>query len=74
MNGLKRLTEVARHCDLPGSTIRYYINFGLVHPASKTPGGYYLFDKLDLEMIAEIKRLQTEEGKELKEIKEMMKD
>lgn len=72
-NQLVRLSEAAKICGVPSSTIRHYINFRLIETASKTKGGYYLLDELDLEMVMEIKRLQSEEGKELKEIKEMMK-
>lgn len=72
MSKLMRLSEAARICSVPASTIRHYINIGLIETASKTKGGYYLLDNIDIEMVREIKRLQMEEGKELSEIKKMM--
>ncbi|MGM0442237.1 MAG: MerR family DNA-binding transcriptional regulator [Elusimicrobiota bacterium] len=40
-----KIGQIAKSCNLPVSTIRYYLNKGLIKEEYRTPGGVRLFDR-----------------------------
>lgn len=65
-----QIDEVASRTGLTKRTIRYYEEIGLLHPPSRTEGGYRLFTADDLSRLERIKRLRELMNFSLAEIKE----
>jgi DNA-binding transcriptional MerR regulator len=68
------ISRLARDCEVPPSTIRFYILKGLLKPIGKTKAGYQIFDKglskIRVKRIKELsKRMSIEEV--IKEIMSM---
>ena len=51
-NKLMKISEFAKACGVPVSTIRYYLRVGKIKPAAKTAGDYMLFSE---DQVKEIK-------------------
>jgi DNA-binding transcriptional MerR regulator len=70
---LVKTGELAKQAGVLPSTIRFYVQEGLLHPIDQTPGGYRLFDQYQaLERFRMIEELQTKERLTLTEIKERL--
>jgi len=67
MSQLKAADVASRVGVLP-STIQYYRKLGLLRPAGRTQGGFWLFDEKDVAKAREIRRLQKDERLTLDEI------
>lgn len=71
--GIKiRTGDLARELGIPTTKVSFYTMYGLFKPASRTPGGRYLFD-LD-ENIKRFKKIQELKEKHFKlpQIKEQL--
>lgn len=66
-----KIGEVARLVDIPAKTLRYYEEVGLVSPASRTPSGYRLYGRRELEQIEFIRRAKLM-GLSLAEIRSLV--
>jgi len=67
---LLRIGEIARVAGVPLSTVRYYTDIGLLKVASRTNGGYRLYDREEaLSIIRKIKPV-VDRRRTLQEIKE----
>ena len=44
-NKLMKISEFAKACGVPVSTVRYYLRVGKIKPAAKTAGDYMLFSE-----------------------------
>lgn len=64
-----QIDEVATRTGLTKRTIRYYEEIGLLHPPSRTEGGYRLFTEEDVQRLERIKRLRELMNFSLAEIK-----
>lgn len=64
-----KIGELEKAVEIPASTIRYYIEQGLITPDGHSQGGFMLFSPKVVEKIKEIKRLQQEERLSIKEIR-----
>jgi MerR family transcriptional regulator, repressor of the yfmOP operon len=65
-----QIDDVASRTGLTKRTIRYYEEIGLLHPPSRTEGGYRLFAEEDVQRLERIKRLRELMNFSLAEIKE----
>src|SRR5579863_10445846 len=65
-----QIDEVASRTGLTKRTIRYYEEIGLLHPPTRTEGGYRLFTSDDVSRLERIKRLRELMNFSLAEIKE----
>ncbi len=65
-----QIDEVASRTGLTKRTIRYYEEIGLLHPPTRTEGGYRLFTEDDVQRLDRIKRLRELMNFSLAEIKE----
>ena len=65
-----QIDEVASRTGLTKRTIRYYEEIGLLHPPTRTEGGYRLFTLEDVNRLERIKRLRELMNFSLAEIKE----
>ena len=65
-----QIDEVASRTGLTKRTIRYYEEIGLLHPPTRTEGGYRLFALEDVQRLERIKRLRELMNFSLAEIKE----
>jgi MerR family transcriptional regulator, repressor of the yfmOP operon len=65
-----QIDDVASRTGLTKRTIRYYEEIGLLHPPSRTEGGYRLFAEEDVQRLERIKRLRELMNFLLAEIKE----
>jgi DNA-binding transcriptional MerR regulator len=65
-----QIDDVASRTGLTKRTIRYYEEIGLLHPPSRTEGGYRLFAEEDVQRLQRIKRLRELMNFSLAEIKE----
>jgi MerR family transcriptional regulator, repressor of the yfmOP operon len=65
-----QIDEVATRTGLTKRTIRYYEEIGLLHPPTRTEGGYRLFTGDDVQRLERIKRLRELMNFSLAEIKE----
>jgi Fic family protein len=68
-----KIGELKKSAGVAESTIRYYVEKGLIVPVGHTKGGFMLFSPQTAETIKEIKRLQKEERLSIKEIKNILK-
>ena len=66
-----RIGEIATRCGVTIDTLRYYERIGLLARASRTSGGFRLFDHTAIERVLFIKEAQ-ELGFSLDEIKELL--
>lgn len=66
-----RIGEIATRCGVTIDTLRYYERIGLLARASRTSGGFRLFDHTAIERVLFIKEAQ-ELGFSLHEIKELL--
>ena len=74
MKKLLTMVALARKADVPRSTIKFWVEKGLIKPTKRGKSGYGYFDEETLvRRITEIKRLQKEQRRTLKEIKEILK-
>ncbi len=65
--------RLSREADVLPSTIRFYIQQGLLAAAGRTPGGFLLFElDLALARIRRIQELQRQERLTLAEIRERL--
>lgn len=64
-----QIDEVASRTGLTKRTIRYYEEIGLLHPPTRTEGGYRLFTEEDVQRLDRIKRLRELMNFSLAEIK-----
>lgn len=64
-----KIGELGKAAGIPTSTIRYYIEQGLIKPDGHSQGGFMLFGPKVVRKIKEIKRLQQEERWSIKEIR-----
>jgi MerR family transcriptional regulator, repressor of the yfmOP operon len=65
-----QIDDVASRTGLTKRTIRYYEEIGLLHPPSRTEGGYRLFAEEDVQRLERIKQLRELMNFSLAEIKE----
>ncbi len=70
--GLARIDQVAQRTGLTKRTLRYYEEFGLLDPPTRTEGGYRLYTAADVQRLERIKRLRDLLGVSLAEIREMV--
>jgi DNA-binding transcriptional MerR regulator len=69
-NNLIRLTDLAKKAGLPRSTLKFYVEQGLLLHQKKTAGSYRLFDEREgLKRLAEIKQLREKKRRTIEEIK-----
>ncbi len=73
-DGLFKISDVAAKLKVTPRTIRFYEDEGLLPGARRTQGKMRLFDKEDLDRILEIRKLQSERGMTLEQIKAYIKD
>lgn len=66
-----RIEQVAARTGLTKRTLRYYEEFGLLAPPTRTEGGYRLYSEEDVAQLERIKRLRDLLGFSLKEIREI---
>jgi MerR family transcriptional regulator, repressor of the yfmOP operon len=66
-----RIDQVAARTGLTKRTLRYYEEIGLLEPATRTEGGYRLYNEADIEHLERIKRLRDLLGFSLAEIREI---
>ena len=72
MSSLYTVNRLAKDCNIPPSTIRYYIKLGLLSPTTVTTTGYQLFNPIIAkERIALIRSLKNSRWT-LEEIKNYM--
>lgn len=64
--------KLAKDADLSISSIRFYINSGLLAPVETAKNGYMIFDESSLFKAKEIKQLR-EDRRTIKEIKDYFK-
>ncbi|GAA1661081.1 MerR family transcriptional regulator [Catellatospora bangladeshensis] len=64
---LMRIGELATAAGVSNRTVDFYTNLGLISPASRTSGGFRLYDPAAAEQIATIQRLEAS-GMGLEEI------
>ena len=69
---LLRIGEVALRGHVRTDTLRYYERLGLVEPATRSPGGYRLYDPEAVERLAFVKKAQAM-GLTLEEVREVIK-
>jgi DNA-binding transcriptional MerR regulator len=67
-----RIRELAKRSGVPARTVRYYADRRLIAPATRTDGGYRVFDERALREIRFVKRGQRL-GLSLAEIKPLLK-
>lgn len=68
-----KVGQLALKAGVLPSTIRYYVQQGLLEVADKTLSGYQLFDEgQSLKIIEKIKHLQEKERKSISEIKNQL--
>lgn len=65
---LLKIGQVAKAAVVSASTIRYYVQQGLITPAEHSSGGFMLFNQNTIDKIKKIKRLQQEERLSIGEI------
>ncbi|MDP4224798.1 MAG: MerR family transcriptional regulator [Bacteroidota bacterium] len=63
--------QLAKTLGVTTTTIRLYVNMGLITPSSVKENGYFQFDENSIEKIRYIRKMQNERYT-LKEIKQMM--
>ncbi len=68
---LLKIGELAKSVGESVPTIRYWTKEGLLAPASKTEGGYALYDPTMADRAREIRRLQQQERLTIAEIREL---
>lgn len=64
-----KIGELKKAIGIPTSTIRYYVEQGLITPEGHSEGGFMFFGPKVVGKIREIKRLQQEERLTIKEIR-----
>lgn len=64
-------SDLRRATGLPRTHMDYYLRAGLVRPASRTEGGYLLFDEAELTTLRAILRWR-QDGLGIKEIRERL--
>ena len=64
-----KVSELARKAGLKSSTVRYYLEIGLIEPTQRTHSGYYLFNDIALERIRTIRDLR-QKRRNISEIRE----
>ncbi len=69
-----KISELAGECGLPVSTIRHYINEGLLGKPSKSSKNMAYYDRESIPKISFVKRLQDELFLPLRIIKKLLKD
>lgn len=69
-NGFMKMSELSRRSGVPVSTIRHYIQEGLLPPAIKTGKTRAYYTNTHLEILELIRRKQAEANKSLGEIKD----
>ena len=50
--------EISKKTNIPVKTIRYYEEFGLLHPAKRTLAKYRIYTQKDLEKLLFIKNIE----------------
>jgi Fic family protein len=65
---LYKIGELAKVAKVDISTIRYWSKVGLLKPTNKTAAGYTLYNQETIDLIAQIRHLQTEKRLSIKEI------
>ncbi|WP_144123608.1 MerR family transcriptional regulator [Catellatospora sichuanensis] len=56
---LMRIGELAAAAGVSNRTVDFYTNLGLITPASRTTGGFRLYDPATVEQIATVQRLES---------------
>ncbi|MFC7241677.1 MerR family transcriptional regulator [Catellatospora aurea] len=56
---LMRIGELASAAGVSNRTVDFYTNLGLITPASRTTGGFRLYDPATVEQIATVQRLES---------------
>ena len=70
---LIKIGQLAKIAKVLPSKIRFYVNEGLLKPADRTDGGYYLFDEQTaLERLKLIDKLQNKKRLRIHEIREKL--
>lgn len=64
-----KIGQLAKAAGISASTIRYYVEQGLITPEAHSKGGFMLFSPNVVDVIKEIKRLQKEKRLSIVEIK-----
>jgi DNA-binding transcriptional MerR regulator len=72
IEGFARIDQVAQRTGMTKRTLRYYEEFGLLDPPTRTEGGYRLYTAADIQRLERIKRLRDLLGFSLAEIREMV--
>lgn len=68
-----KISELAKKVNVRVSTIRHYIDVGLILPTERTESNYMLFDDATLEKLRTIRELREKERLTINEIKEYFK-
>lgn len=66
---LLKIGQLAKAAGIPASAVRFYVEQGLIAPVAHSEGGFMLFNKIVVEKIKEIKKLQREKRLSIAEIK-----
>ena len=64
---LLQIGEVAAKAEVTVRTVRYYLEKGFIHPADRSPGGFYLFSPEAADTVFYIQKLK-DAGLSLKDI------
>ena len=65
--------QLAKRAGILPSKVRFYVQEGILHPESQTPGGYCLFDGREaIERLREIDELQSKQRLTIQEIKQKL--
>jgi MerR family Zn(II)-responsive transcriptional regulator of zntA len=67
---LFQIGEVAARAGVTARTVRYYLEKGFIHPAARSPGGFYLFSPEAADTVFYIQKLK-DAGLSLKDIEKI---
>lgn len=70
---LLRIGQLAKETNEQVTTIRYWVTEGLLKVKELTESGYQLFEPTMVDIVKDIRRLQTERRLTIAEIKEELK-
>jgi MerR family regulatory protein. len=70
---LLRIGQLAKETNEQVTTIRYWVTEGLLKVKELTESGYQLFEPTMVDIVKDIRRLQTEKRLTIAEIKEELK-
>lgn len=73
MNKLYKIGQIAKLSNEQIPTIRHWMSINLLKPFNTTPAGYALFNSSTLDIIKQIRHLQTDKRLSLEEIRSLIK-